>query len=186
MRWGSPRQWASYQIRIIAGCACAGNAGNVFPATDLKKYKPLINDPGMHHGTCVTRVALCMSGSLTSGGGENIPGIIGACATRNFTYLARGPCLRQLWQGNCAITIALLMTMVICVWLITIIDNANTIHCDIPITRYSLFSSIVRQPDQLLITWILCSCDLYFHYPDPLPCKCNFRSNRLPMGRGTG
>ena len=26
-------QWASYQIRKIAGCACAGNAGNVFPAT---------------------------------------------------------------------------------------------------------------------------------------------------------
>ena len=23
--------WASYQIRKIAGCACAGNAGNVFP-----------------------------------------------------------------------------------------------------------------------------------------------------------
>ena len=28
--------WASYQIRKIAGCACAGNAGNVFPATDFK------------------------------------------------------------------------------------------------------------------------------------------------------
>ena len=28
--------WASYQIRKIAGCACAGNAGNVFPATNLK------------------------------------------------------------------------------------------------------------------------------------------------------
>ena len=29
-------QWASYQIRKIAGCACAGNAGNVSPATDFK------------------------------------------------------------------------------------------------------------------------------------------------------
>ena len=28
--------WASYQIQKIVGCACAGNAGNVFPATDLK------------------------------------------------------------------------------------------------------------------------------------------------------
>ena len=28
--------WASYHIRKIAGCACAGNAGNVFPATDFK------------------------------------------------------------------------------------------------------------------------------------------------------
>ena len=28
--------WASYQIRKIADCACAGNAGNVFPTTDFK------------------------------------------------------------------------------------------------------------------------------------------------------
>ena len=26
-------RWASCQIHKIAGCACAGNAGNVFPAT---------------------------------------------------------------------------------------------------------------------------------------------------------
>ena len=31
-----------------------------------------------------------MSGSLTRIGGENVPGIPGACATHNFTYLARG------------------------------------------------------------------------------------------------
>ena len=29
---------ASYQIRKIACCACAGNAGNIFPATDFKGY----------------------------------------------------------------------------------------------------------------------------------------------------
>ena len=29
--------WASYQIRKIVVCACAGNAGNVFPATDFKE-----------------------------------------------------------------------------------------------------------------------------------------------------
>ena len=39
--------------------------------------KSLVSDPGMHHGTCV--------------GGENVPGIRGACTTRNFTYLVRGP-----------------------------------------------------------------------------------------------
>ena len=27
--------WTSYQIRKIVGCACAGNAGNLFPATDF-------------------------------------------------------------------------------------------------------------------------------------------------------
>ena len=82
--------WASYQLRKIAGCACDGNAGNVFPAIQLQR-KPLVSDPDMHHGTCVTHVPCCISGSPTRGDGENVPGIPGACATRNFTYLARGP-----------------------------------------------------------------------------------------------
>ena len=51
----------------------------------------------MHHGTCVMHVPWCMSGWLTSGCRENAPSIPGACATRNFTYLARGPwCSYQL------------------------------------------------------------------------------------------
>ena len=70
--------WASYQIRKIAGCACAGNAGNVSPRRQFQR-KPLVSDPGMHHGTCVTHVPWCMSGSLTCDDGENVPGIPGAC-----------------------------------------------------------------------------------------------------------
>ena len=89
------RAWASYQIRKIAGCACTGNAGNVFPTTDFKETA-IVSDPGMHHGTCAMHVLLCMSGWLTRGGGENVPGISGACATRNFPYLARGPELTML------------------------------------------------------------------------------------------
>ena len=47
---------------------------------------PRVSDPDMHHGTC----------SLTSdffevGGGENVPYIPDACATRNITCLVRGP-----------------------------------------------------------------------------------------------
>ena len=80
-------QWASYQIRKIAGCACAGNAGNVFPRRRFRR-KPLFSDPGMHHGTCVTHVPWCMSGSLTCGDGENVPGIPGACA----------PAILRIWQ----------------------------------------------------------------------------------------
>ena len=60
-----------------------------FPRHQFQR-KPLVTDPGMHHGTCVTHVPWCMSGLLTRGGGGNVPGIPGACATRNFTYLARG------------------------------------------------------------------------------------------------
>ena len=61
-----------------------------FPRHRLQR-KPPVSDPGMHHGTCVTHVPWCTSGSLTRDGGENVPGIPGACATRNFKYLARGP-----------------------------------------------------------------------------------------------
>ena len=58
--------------------------------------KPLVSDPNMHHGTCVTHVPWCMSGFLTRGGEENVPGIPGACATGNFWYLARVP----FWLSN--------------------------------------------------------------------------------------
>ena len=50
--------------------------------------KPLVSDPGMHHGTCVAHVPWYMSGSLTRGGGENVPGIPGACA----------PAILRIWQ----------------------------------------------------------------------------------------
>ena len=56
--------------------------------------KPLVSDPGMHHGTCVTHMPWCKSGSLTRRGGEKVPGIPGACATRNFTYLVTDPLKR--------------------------------------------------------------------------------------------
>ena len=47
--------WASYQIHKIMGCTCAGNTRNISPT------------PDMHHGTCITHLLWCMSGSLTSG-----------------------------------------------------------------------------------------------------------------------
>ena len=57
------------------------------------QMKPLLSDPGMHHGTCVSYVPWCMSGSLTRGGGGNVPGTPSACATCNFTYLVTDPCI---------------------------------------------------------------------------------------------
>ena len=50
---------------------------------------PLVNEPDVHHGTCVL-------GSLTHGGGEHVPGIPGARATLKFTYPVRSPCLKKL------------------------------------------------------------------------------------------
>ena len=33
--WNYTSPWASFQIRKLEGCACAGNAGNVLPATEF-------------------------------------------------------------------------------------------------------------------------------------------------------
>ena len=82
--------WASYQIRKIAGCACAGNAGNVFPATAGKRSRHALRHVRdaravMHTGIANWRFP------LNSAAGENVPGIPGVCAPRNFTYLVRGP-----------------------------------------------------------------------------------------------
>ena len=79
------------QLRV----AHAPGMSETFSRRRLQR-KPLLSDPGMHHGTCVTHVPWCMSGSLTWCGGGNVPGIPGACTTRNFTYLARG-----LWSRVC-------------------------------------------------------------------------------------
>ena len=98
--------WASYQIRKIAGCTCAWNAGNVFSATDFKDNRNLAIP------ACITARASRMSGSLTRGGEENVPGFPGACAIRNFTYLTRsqwgngqqGTCyhvlIKELWISS--------------------------------------------------------------------------------------
>ena len=65
-----------------------------FPRHRLQR-KPLVSDLGMHH------MPWGMSGSLTLDDGENVPGIPDACATRNFTYLARGP-FQENWASMAA------------------------------------------------------------------------------------
>ena len=52
--------WASCQISKIAGAHAPGMPGTFSPSSQ-------VSDPDMHHGTCVTHVPWCMSGSLTSG-----------------------------------------------------------------------------------------------------------------------
>ena len=51
--------------------------------------------PLARFANCVTHMPWCKSGSRTRGGGENVPGIPGACITRNFTYLVIGPWKRH-------------------------------------------------------------------------------------------
>ena len=129
-------QWASHQIRKIVGCACVGNAGNRL------QMKPLINDPDMHHGTCVRHVPWCMSGSLTRGGGENVPGIPGACATRNSRYLARGPWCQTSSQDQLSDGVYFHMVhieIIMCKWArVLIIWHDTDMHLTTPMAYHSL------------------------------------------------
>ena len=82
--------------------SCAGNAGNVFPATDFKGNRKLAIPACITARACRT----CMLGSLNPRRGESVPGIPGACATRNFTYLIRGPWAKLINQlTNCDTTL---------------------------------------------------------------------------------
>ena len=76
----------TWNCRLRMRLECRAN----FPRHRLQR-KPLVSDPDMHHGTCMTHVPWCMSGSLTRRGGENVLGISDTCATHNCMYLARGP-----------------------------------------------------------------------------------------------
>ena len=76
MPWRHPavmvlRPWASYQIRKICGLRMRREWRERF-LRHRHQTKPLVSDPGMHHGTCVTHVSWCMSGYLTRGSGENV------------------------------------------------------------------------------------------------------------------
>ena len=99
-----------------------------FPRHRLQR-KPLVSDPGMHHGTCVTHVPWCISGSQTLGGGENVPGIPGACATRNFTYLARGP-----WRCS---------------------SHVKAVLPSVVTATYTLFNATNKIPKIILLGWII-------------------------------
>ena len=73
----------SYQIRKTAGCACAENAGNVFPATDFK---------GNHQSV----IPACITARAVMHVGIANPWWRGkrfrhSRRMRNFTYLERGP-----------------------------------------------------------------------------------------------
>ena len=72
------------------GCACAGNAGNVFPVTAGERSRHASRH--VRHARAVMHAGIANQRfHLKSAAGENVPGIPGACATGNFTYLVRGP-----------------------------------------------------------------------------------------------
>ena len=95
-----PNSWLNNSKQVLSNTGAHGlltthvklwvaNAPGM-PGTFPPRHR-LVSDPGMHHGTFITHVPWCMSGSLTLDGGENVPGITGARASRNFRYLTSDP-----------------------------------------------------------------------------------------------
>ena len=88
--------WKSSAMGLLpdkqyCGCACAGNAGNAFPVTAGKRSRHASRH--VRHARAVMHAGIAnLRFPLKSAAGENVPGIPGACATCNFTYLVRGPC----------------------------------------------------------------------------------------------
>ena len=72
-----------------------GKPGMFFSGHRLQR-KSLASDPG----TCMTHVAWCMLGSLTCGGGENVPGIHGAENFPAFPAHAQPAILRICQEAN--------------------------------------------------------------------------------------
>ena len=60
------RAWASYQICKNCGLRMRRECRERFPRHQLQR-NPLVSDPGMHPGTCVTHVPWFLSGSPTGG-----------------------------------------------------------------------------------------------------------------------
>ena len=98
--------------------------------------KPLVSDPNTHHGTCVTHVPWCKSGSLTRGGGENVPGILRACTIGNITYLIRGPWSFGWKERNIALDIQRTewkcwiyqLLFICCVNIVILLNVSNYLH----------------------------------------------------------
>ena len=103
MAWPRRLAWASYQTRKIAFAHAPGMPGTFSPPPTSKETASQRSRHASRHVRHTCALMRCMSKSLSRGVGENVPGIPGACSTRNFTYLARGSSSRAIltsWQAN--------------------------------------------------------------------------------------
>ena len=142
-----------------------------FPRHRLQR-EPLVNGPGMQHGTCATHVPWCMSGSLIRGGGENVPGIPGAGTTRNFTYLEGGPCQKRMKteQGKTAL-LTPLWTDRKYIWIVRFASSdispvcvllLDYIHIDIILVNITINKSHIIVTNRNVYTYVhVCVCALW-------------------------
>ena len=114
-----------------------------------RQRKPLFSDPVMHHGTFVTHVQWCMSGSLTHCGGEDVFGNPGA--------------ILRIWQE----AHARLMHHYIDVYYHTVFQNTyflNNISLHFRIKNHSI--DFIYMISIMLQSYVFCI--IFFFYLGPL------------------
>ena len=103
--------------------------------------QPQVSDLDMHHARASrTCRDACWDGwlavSFEVGGEENVPGIPGACATRNCTYLVRGP-WQALVQYDVRVCFDLNNTILSRLVWIDIIGNANSLSANVDVRAHA-------------------------------------------------
>ena len=89
--------WASYQIRKIAGCACAGNDRSVSPRRQFQR-KPLTSDPKNASRHVRDARAVMYVGIAYPRWRGKRSRHSRRMRTINFVYLARGPCITATYS----------------------------------------------------------------------------------------
>ena len=85
------------RYKKMAGCACAGNAGTFSPppfSKETARYRSRHASRHVRDARAVMHV-----GIVDPRWRGNVPGIPGACAIRNFTYLVRAPYYHRREEG---------------------------------------------------------------------------------------
>ena len=93
-----------------------------FPPHRLQR-NPLVSDHSMHQGMCVMHLPWCMSGWLTCGGEENVPGISQYMRNLQFYLSGKRPMLQYI-PGIRHMVHALL-----CIIMVTVDDGRFYPHC---------------------------------------------------------
>ena len=110
---------------------------------------PQISDPDMHHGTYVKHIRdRLLAVFFEVDGGENVPGILGACSIRNFTYL-----VSALLPHNISISVMSPL-------LLTLLDYSRDF------VKWSLISSQLKL---ILSNLTKMSTEFYFQYFRMIP-----------------
>ena len=139
--------WASYQIRKLRVAHALGMPGKFSPPPTSKETARYRCRCASRH--CVTHVPRCWY-RWPAVGGENVPGIPGACINHNFTYIIRGPWCIPLKPAALVFNVSvfwwLCLNMQGMIYLpkISNVSNREDIHCSIQNIELCVYTHHMR------------------------------------------